>query len=110
MGGGGFFAPENFDMLEQSMMQAETSASNISDEMQTAADTLQSGVDAVFGKTYQLPIELVVSGAGIIGQLVAAAVAGNGGTVPGSSTNTGRSATGSGTRGVRTSNAIGGGV
>jgi hypothetical protein len=98
MGGGGFFAPENFDMLEQSMMQAETSASNISDEMQTAADTLQSGVDAVFGKTYQLPIELVISGAGIIGQLVAAAVGANGGTVPGSSTNTGRSS--AGTRGA----------
>jgi hypothetical protein len=118
MGGGSFFAPENFDMLEQSMMQgadavdaAAGSASGIVDDMTTAVDTLAAGIEGVFGRTYQLPVELVISGAGIIGQLVAAAVQANGGTTPGSSGNTGRSNTGSGTRGtVNTANAIGGGV
>jgi hypothetical protein len=124
MGGGSFFAPENFDMLEASMMQAADgvglaaeSASGIVDDMTTAVDTLASGIEGVFSRSYQLPVELVISGAGIIGQLVAAAVAANGGTVPGGSANTGRSGSGgrnSGSSGsarpVNTSNAIGGGI
>lgn len=99
--GGGGLINTDFDMLEQSMMQAEvsvanaaTSASTIADEMTTAVDTLATGLDGVFSKTYQLPIELVVSGAGILGQLIAAAVQANGGVAPGTSANTGRSNTG----------------
>jgi hypothetical protein len=92
MGGGSFFAPENFDMLEQSMMQgadavdaAAGSASGIVDDMTTAVDTLAAGIEGVFGRTYQLPVELVVSGAGVLGALIAAAVQANGGTAPGTS-------------------------
>lgn len=101
------------DDIATAMSDAETSASNITDSMQTAAETLQSGIDAVFGKSYQLPIELVISGGGILAQLIAAAVGANGGTVPGSTNNPGRSNAGTrngSNRPVNTSAAIGGGV
>jgi LysM repeat protein len=78
-----------------SITTAADSATGITDDMTTAVDTLSAGIESVFGKTYQLPIELVVSGAGILGQLIAAVVNGNGGTTPGSSGNTGRSNAGS---------------
>jgi hypothetical protein len=90
--------------ITTAMDEAATSSTTISDNMTTAADTLQSGIDAVFGKSYQLPIELVISAVGkdVLSQLIASIVQGNGGTVPGSSTNTGRSNAGSRNDGNRT--------
>jgi hypothetical protein len=98
--------------ISSSMADAESSASNIADDMTAAVDVLASGIEGVFGRTYQLPVELVISGAGIIGQLVAAAVSANGGATPGASANTGRSSAprNSNAGVVNTSNAIGGGV
>jgi LysM repeat protein len=123
MGGGSYFAPENFDMLESSMMQAETSSGTIVDNATLAADTLAegftsavdglaSGLAGIAANGVQIPIELVISGAGIIGQLVAAAVSANGGATPGASGNTGRSSSprNSNAGVVNTSNAIGGGI
>jgi hypothetical protein len=98
--------------ISSSMADAESSASSIADDMTAAVDVLASGIEGVFGKTYQLPVELVISGAGIIGQLVAAAVSANGGATPGASANTGRSSSprNSNSGAVNTSNAIGGGI
>ena len=79
--------------------EAADNATGITDEMTTAVDTLSAGIEGVFSRTYQLPVELVISGGGVLAQLIAAAVSGAGGTTPGTSQNTGRSATGSGTRG-----------
>jgi hypothetical protein len=79
--------------ISSSMADAESSASSIADDMTAAVDVLASGIEGVFGKTYQLPVELVISGAGIIGQLVAAAVTANGGATPGATGNSGRSST-----------------
>jgi hypothetical protein len=53
--------------------------------MTTAVDTLAAGIEGVFGKTYQLPVELVITGGGMLGQLIAAAVQANGGVTPGTS-------------------------
>jgi hypothetical protein len=71
--------------ISSSMADAESSASSIADDMTAAVDTLATGIEGVFGRTYQLPVELVVSGAGVLGALIAAAVQANGGTAPGTS-------------------------
>jgi len=73
------------------MLEAADNAGGITDEMTTAVDTLATGIEGVFSRTYQLPIELVVSGGGVLAQLIAAAVQGNGGTTPGQSVFTGKS-------------------
>jgi hypothetical protein len=83
---------------------------NLERGFEGAVDTFSAALETLAANAIKVPVEFVITNGGLLGQLVAAAVGANGGTVPGSSTNTGRSATGSGTRGVRTSNAIGGGV
>ena len=100
MAGGGDLVQITQDAADN-VAEAATNATGITDEMTTAVDTLAAGVEGVFSRTYQLPIELVISGGGVLAQMIAAAVAGSGGgTVPGTSPHTGRSATGSGTRGA----------
>lgn len=90
MAGGGDLVQVTQDAADN-IAKAADNATGVTDEMSTAVDTLSSGIEGVFSKTYQLPIELVISGGGILGQLIAAAVAGNGGTTPGSTQNGGRS-------------------
>jgi len=95
-GGGGElvqsqFWAEHAESAAGSLSEAEISAEGIADDMATATDTLQSGVDAVFGKTYTLNIDLSA-----LAGLIAAAVAGNGGITPGSSNFTSRGSTGAG--------------
>jgi hypothetical protein len=98
MAAGGYFAPEMFDPLEASMLQAETSMANIAedgaglaDDMQTATDKLAEGVDNVFSKRYTLELDLSVLGKDKLSQLIAELVNGAGGVTPGTSPRTGRS-------------------
>jgi LysM repeat protein len=95
----------------RAQQMADSYRYNLEEGFQGAADTLQSALENVVVPTIQVPIELVVGNGGILAQLIASIVQGNGGTVPGSSGNPGRSSSPrNGNAGVNTSRAIGGGV
>jgi hypothetical protein len=99
------------DVGAETDRQAQAAADSYQYHLETgfgaAVDTFTSLLNNAAATVVQVPIEFVIQNGGFLNTLfagaVAQAVAGNGGTVPGSSGNTGRSATGSGTRGTNSS-------
>lgn len=107
------------DVEAETDRQAEVAADSyqyhLENAFTSAVDTFTSLLNNAAAHVVQVPVEFVVLNGGFLNTLFAGAVAGvvaaNGGTTPGASGNTGRSATGSGTRGTfNTSGAIGGGI
>lgn len=84
--------------LVQVVQEAATSASGITDEMTTATETLQTGLDTAFGKRYRVEMALDVTDINVtpafknaLTQVVAEIVRGQGGTTPGQTHSGGRS-------------------
>jgi hypothetical protein len=70
---------------------------NLERGFEGAVDTFGAALEELATTTVKVPVEFVITNGGLLGQLIAAVVNANGGTVPGSSANGGRS--GAGTRG-----------
>lgn len=84
--------------ITASMDEAATSASGITDEMTTATETLQTGLDTAFGKQYRVEMALDVTDINVtpafknaLTQVVAEIVRGQGGSTPGQTHSGGRS-------------------
>jgi hypothetical protein len=91
----------------QAQVAADSYQYHLEGAFTSAVDTFVSLLNNAAAHVVQVPIEFVIQNGGFLNTLLAGAVAtvvaGNGGTTPGSSGNTGRSATGSGTRGTNSS-------